>query len=184
MNIFYLDSDPRKDAEYHCDKHVVKMILESAQLMSSAHRYLDGQMIIEKKMVQGSLPARWRNTKKWVLNDNRENILYSAGWQNHPSAIWTRANYRFLYDLFVYLIEEYKYRYNGKSHKCETLLHPLFASPFNINIEDPWVDPPQCMPDDCRIEGNTVTAYRNYYIHHKNHFAKWTRRKIPDWWTT
>jgi hypothetical protein len=45
MNIFYLDKDPIKAAEYSCDKHVVKMILESAQMLCTAHRVLDGENI-------------------------------------------------------------------------------------------------------------------------------------------
>jgi hypothetical protein len=169
MNIFYLDKDPRVAAEYHCDKHVVKMILESAQLLSGAHRILDGQKI----------------EKKWVLNDSRENILYGVSHINHPSAIWTRSNidhYRYLYELFVFLIDEYKYRYNNKTHKCETLLEPLFPCPYNIDYEAPWSDPPQAMPEECRIENNSVQAYRNYYIKHKYKFAKWTRREIPSWY--
>jgi hypothetical protein len=182
MNIFYLDRDPRLAAEYHCDKHVVKMILESAQLLSSAHRLLDGQLVESKKMVAGSLPIRWRNTKKWVLNDSRETLLYSAGWQNHPSAIWVRNNidhYRYLFDLFQFLIDEYRYRYK-KEHKCSELLSPLFETPFNIDYESPWVDPPQAMPEDCK-EKDTVSAYRNYYIRYKYSFAKWTHRQVPSW---
>jgi hypothetical protein len=178
MNIFYLDKHPRKAAEYHCDKHVVKMILESAQLLSSAHRFLDGQMFNAKS-------KSGRNTKKWVLNDERESLIYQAGWLNHPSAIWARSNidhYRYLYDLFVFLIEEYKFRYNGKSHKCETLLEPLFPSPNNINCESPWTEPPQAMPEECRVAGDAVSAYRNYYIMHKARFAKWTKRTPPNWW--
>ena len=187
MNIFYLDKNPRIAAEYHCDKHVVKMILESAQLLSAAHRLLDGNLVVGSKMVAGSLPARWRKTSKWEIPDAREQILYGASHVNHPSCIWARANidhYRYLYDLFVYLIDEYKYRYNGKTHKCETLLEPLFSAPVNINYESPWKEPPQAMPDECKVEGDSVKAYRNYYIMHKARFAKWTRRNEPVWWKT
>ncbi len=45
MNIFYLDHDVYKCAEMHNDKHTVKMILEYAQLLSTAHRFLDGTLI-------------------------------------------------------------------------------------------------------------------------------------------
>jgi hypothetical protein len=184
MNIFYLDREPRIAAEYHCDKHVVKMILESAQLLSSAHRLLDGQLVEGKKIIEGSSPVRWRKTKQWVLNDNREKVLYGVSHVNHPSAIWARSNidhYRYLYDLFVFLIQEYKYRYNNKNHKCEMLLQPLFPCPNNIDYEAPWTDPPQAMPDDCKVD-NAVQAYRNYYIKYKYKFAKWTRREIPSWY--
>jgi hypothetical protein len=177
MNIFYLDKDPRLAAEYHCDKHVVKMILESAQLLSSAHRFVDGKMFMGKSKTG-------RNQKGWVLNDYRETVLYKAGWENHPSAIWARSNidhYRYLYDLFTFLIIEYKYRYD-KVHKCSELLEPLLNSPFNIDIDSPWKEPPQAMPEECRVENDSVTAYRNYYVIHKSHFAKWTKRKVPDWY--
>ena len=64
------------------------MILEYAQLLSTAHRVLDGVEIIEKKYVLGSLPARWRKCKVWKLNDDRDSILYKATHMNHPSAVW------------------------------------------------------------------------------------------------
>jgi hypothetical protein len=178
MNIFYLDKDPRRAAEYHCDKHVVKMILESAQLLSSAHRFIDGTQEI-------STSKSGRKQKIWSLNDSRETTLYKAGWENHPSAIWARSNiehYRYLFNLFVFLIEEYKYRYNGKTHKCEEMVPHLFDSPLNIDVESDWEDPPQAMPEECRVLNNPVKAYRNYYIMHKSRFAKWTRRNIPHWY--
>jgi predicted DCC family thiol-disulfide oxidoreductase YuxK len=186
MNIFYLHTDPRIAAEYHLDKHVVKMILESAQLLCTAHRLLDGTQYIEQKYVQGSLPARWRKMKRWRLDDHRESILYIAGHINHPSAVWVRANidhYRWLYDLMYHLIGEYKYRYEGKYHKCEKLLMPLLDAPHNIPIVD-WQDPPQAMPDDVKVVGNAVQAYRNYYSVHKRRFATWKVREEPEWWTT
>ena len=115
MNIFYLDKDPKIAAQYHNDKHVVKMILESCQLMSTAHRILDGTQSI-------GLSKTERKVKRWTLPDEREQILYIAGHVNHPSAVWVRKNvdhYRWLFDLTYYLIYEYKYRYDGKYHKCE-----------------------------------------------------------------
>jgi hypothetical protein len=178
MNIFYLDKDPRLAAEYHCDKHVVKMILESAQVLSSAHRFLDGQQ------VEG-LSKSGRKAKRWILNDSRENVLYSVSHLNHPSVVWTRSNidhYRYLFELFQYLLDEYTYRYK-KDHKCGMLLQPLFESPFNIDVEAPWSEPPQAMPEDSKVPGDSVSAYRNYYINHKHHFAKWTRREVPFWYS-
>ena len=43
MNIFVLDKDPHIAAQMHCDRHVPKMIVESAQMLSTAHRLLDGE---------------------------------------------------------------------------------------------------------------------------------------------
>jgi hypothetical protein len=185
MNIFYLSKNAQEAAQFHNDKHVVKMILESAQLLSTAHRVLDGHEVIEKKQVHGSLPARWRNVKRWKLNDNRDGHIYQSTHVNHPSAVWVRQSidhYRYQYDLMYYLIGEYKYRYEGRDHKCEGLLHWLLNAPENIPII-PWVDPPQAMPDDCKVEGDSVQAYRNYYAKYKRDFAKWTRRGSPVWWS-
>lgn len=121
MNIFYLDNDVTTCAEMHVDKHCVKMILEYAQLLCTAHRVLDGKEVVEQKYVKGSLPARYRNVKRWKLTDERNDLLYSATHINHPSAVWARQNvenYKWLQSLLVALCKEYTYRY-GKVHKCE-----------------------------------------------------------------
>ena len=168
MNIFFLDNDPRVAAEYHNNKHVVKMILETAQLLSTAHRVLDGRLI----------------GKKYVLDDDRETTLYKATHINHPSAVWVRSNmdhYRWLFDLTYYLIDEYKYRYDGKYHKCEALLPALMEGPYNVPIAD-WADPPQAMPEDVKVPGDSVEAYRNYYRVHKRRMANWKVRGAPDWY--
>ena len=85
MNIFYLDKDPIKSAEMHCDKHVVKMIIEYAQLLSTAHRVLDG-------IEQIGVTSNNRKYKRYILNSNLENILYKSTMKNHPSAIWVRKS--------------------------------------------------------------------------------------------
>ena len=176
MNIFFLDRDVRIAAQYHNDKHVVKMILESAQLLSTAHRILDGNMVVQAN-------ASGRKMKRWLLSDSRDSVLYTAGHVNHPSAVWVRSNidhYRWLYDLFYQLIGEYKYRYDNKRHKCEDLLIPLLSCPNNIPIVD-WEDPPQCMPDECKT-ADVVEAYRNYYRTHKRRMASWKIRGTPSWY--
>ncbi len=178
MNIFFLDRSPLVAAQYHCDRHVVKMILESAQLLSTAHRILDGEVSV------GLSPSN-RKRKTWTLFDSREQLLYRATHINHPSAIWARSNidhYRWLYDLFYQLIGEYKYRYDDKNHACEKLLVPLLDAPNNISIVD-WEDPPQAMPDDAKVLGSSVDAYRNYYRLHKRRMANWKLRGIPDWYS-
>ena len=157
MNIFYLDKDTRMAAAYHNDRHCVKMILETAQLLSTAHHVLDGA-----KAPEG---------------------IYKATHKNHPSAKWVRSGvdqYRWTFDLFGHLIDEYHHRYM-KHHACERLIPLLINNPENIDYDAPWSEPPQCMPDECKVEGNAVEAYRKYYICSKSHLAKWTRRKIPSW---
>jgi len=177
MNIFFLDRIPQHAAKYHCDKHVVKMVLESAQLLSTAHRLLDGQSKAGKS-------KSGRNVKRWTLNDYREGVLYQAGHVNHPCAVWVRANidhYRYVYDLLYFLIAEYRSRY-GKTHKCEALLGPLLSAPNNISFDAEWIDPPQCMPDDVKVPTDTVLAYRQYYTIYKADMAKWSYSNEPNWW--
>ena len=113
MNIFYLDPDPQICAEMHISKHVVKMIIEYSQLMSTAHRFLDGVEYIDA--------SSGRRIKRWRLDDEREQSLMKASHINHPSAIWCRENkenYKWLYDMWVCLCDEYTYRY-GKVHACQ-----------------------------------------------------------------
>lgn len=187
MNIFYLDYNPVTCAEMHNDKHVVKMILEYSQLLSTAHRYLDGTETTVKKYVLGSLPARWRNTKKWKLTDDRESILYSATHINHPSAIWSRqnaTNYIWLHELLSALCNEYTFRY-GKIHKCQSsgLVDKLKNTPTNIPIGE-FTEPTPAMPDEVKISGDSIASYRNYYILNKSHLANWKKREVPDWYKT
>ena len=175
MNIFYLDSNPVKSAELHCDKHVVKMIIEYAQLMSTAHRVLDGDLYEDRT-------ANNHRIKRWRLADsNMEGVVYKASHINHPSAIWTResdANYQFVYDMFVALCDEYTYRY-GRVHLTEQKLKDLLQhTPTNIASKT-FVEPPQAMPDDVKTT-NAVDAYQNYYRVYKKDFAKWTDRQIPS----
>jgi hypothetical protein len=162
MNIFYLDKSFAKSAQYHCDKHVVKMILETAQLLSTAHRELDGDEYADKVS------------------------LYKSTHKNHPSAVWVRSNqnaYNWAFMLLYNLCAEYTKRYN-KTHKTSKLLNSLVYKPENIKFSS-WNDtltpPPQCMPDEYKHE-NTVTAYRNYYFGAKKSFAKWAYSATPDWW--
>ena len=157
MNIFYLDRDPEIAAQMHCDKHVVKMILESAQMLSTAHRVLDGDEIADSKG------------------------LYKMTHKNHPCAIWARTNsenYEWLWSLYDNLMKEYTYRYY-KHHASERLIHSLWELPQNMPHGD-FTDPPQCMPDYCKSD-NTVSAYQTYYIVEKSDFATWKRRVQPEW---
>lgn len=159
MNVFYLDADPATAAQQQCDKHVVKMILETAQLLSTAHRVLDGD----------------------ERADN--NGLYKATHKNHPSAVWARdnsANYEWLWQHMSALMAEYTNRY-GKTHATERLTHSLWELPRNITHDD-FTPPPQCMPD--RYKGDcTVSAYRDYYLGEKMAIAKWSHSEVPTWVT-
>ena len=177
MNIFALSDCPKRSAEMMCDKHVVKMIIETAQLLSTAHRMLDGEQYTDRT-------ANGRRIKRWLhSNSNMEATLYKASHINHPSAVWARKtskNYRWLYDHFKALCSEYTYRY-GKVHLTEEkLLDILSVLPKNIPLGEETIMP-QAMPDKYKTS-YVVDAYRRYYIGEKNGFAKWTKRPIPDWW--
>lgn len=175
MNIFYVDPDPVTAAQSLVDKHVVKMILESAQLLSTAHRVIDGQQVAGKSKTG-------RNVKRWVLPDNRENEIYTATHVNHPSAVWTRTaveNYWWLVEHFAGLLDEYTYRYE-KRHKCFDLLMPLQSPPHKLK-DFPMTPMPSAMAEEYRISDDPLTNYRNYYKIGKSSMHKWTKRNPPEW---
>lgn len=159
MNIFYLSSDPDECARFHVNKHVVKMILESAQLLSNAHHMLDGGQVIKP--------------------------IYKLTHKNHPSAIWTRsskAHYQWLWSLLQSLCKEYTFRYE-KIHKVERedLLTVLKDPPFNIPDAGWLSDPTPAMPEHYKVE-TAVQSYRNYYMGDKRGFAVWKNRPQPNWY--
>jgi len=178
MNIFYLHEDPIQNAKWHIDKHIVKMPIEYAQLMSTAHRLLDGEMYLGKTAIG-------RNIKRWKLHDEREDILYKASHINHPSAIWVREsieNYFQMYKLYMAVLAEFTNRY-GKVHGSSKPSIALIRPPSNIPMVK-GTQLPQCMPEMCKVKNNPILAYRNYYIVEKNSFASWKNREIPEWFQT
>lgn len=159
MNLFVLDLDPIKAAQYHCDKHVVKMVLETAQILCTVHHQLD------------SAPS---------------STLYKPTHKAHPCVVWAgtnRANYRWTYQLFCALADEYTHRYGGH-HTSFVKLHELlqwFPSELpNAKRRTPFA---QAMPDQYRRPGEPVVAYRSYYVGEKQRMLKYTRRQPPDWLT-
>ena len=140
MNIFYLDEDPEVAAIVQYNKHVVKMILESAQMLCTAHRYY-----------------------------GNDDVPYKTAHLNHPSTIWVRQNtkhYFWLYKHMLALGEEYTHRY-GKVHmsitKCK---EPLRLAPINMPTYK-FEQPPQCMPDEFKSDC-AIHAYWAYYIGEKH----------------
>jgi len=156
MNIFLLDFNPRKAAEHHCDKHVVKMILETAQLLYSAHWVVDPSVLA---------PGAYRKTHV-----------------NHPCAVWTREsidNYLWLCELGLSLCEEYTFRY-GKIHKTQahivwlTVHAPVLPA---IGVTEIRL----AMPVQYKL-ANPVLSYQKYYRDHKMPlgFLKYTNRSMPS----
>jgi hypothetical protein len=177
MNIFYLHNDPTECAKQHNDKHVVKMILEYAQLLSTAHRVLDGHEVTE-------LTAGGRKIRRWKLESYLDNKLYKSTHANHPSAIWVRQshkNYIWLSQLLHAVCKEYTYRY-GRIHKVEEvgLMETLFEWPMNIPVGD-FTEPTPAMPE-CYIVSSSINSYQNYYIGAKQHLANWKKREVPIWY--
>lgn len=177
MNIFYIDRDPKQAAQWMVDKHVVKMILESAQLLSTAHRVLDGVEF-------AGTSKTGRKKKSWVLRDAREMVLYQATHINHPSAIWARQsveNYNWLVEHFFALGEEYTYRY-GKVHKCldGELSYQLQSPPKNLTEYD-MTTMPSAMDPEYVISYDPIVNYRNYYKVGKARMHSWKNRQPPEW---
>src|SRR5210317_94813 len=178
MNIFILDNDPVIAAQEQCDKHVVKMIVESAQMLSTVHRMLDG--VMERRPSESGAMLQY-----WKLNDQRENILYKACHFNHPSTIWTRegcCNYTWHYKHFIALCDEYTYRY-GKVHSTDTKLR-IALQQIPTNIPEKHMTPfklamgsnPECMLEDA------VESYRRFYETKQKRFTMvWTKRPVPKW---
>lgn len=151
MNVFYLENCPMLCAIAHCDKHVVKMILESAQMLSTAI-HLKGDF------------AHLAPTH-----------------QNHPSSVWARSsreNYEWLCELAFWLCTEYTYRY-GKVHSLQDYIEYLNTKRFLFE-ESGFTEPPMAMPDHCKI-GNSIESYRYYYKTEKKHLLKYTKRLEPIW---
>ena len=181
MNIFFIHPEPKICAEMHVNSHSSKMCIEYAQLLSTAHRVIDGTEYYGKT-------ANNRNIKRWKLLDEREEELMLASHINHPSAIWcrqSRENYLWLYSLWKELLSEFTYRY-GKVHACSRLLNTLSKAPNNIS-DLPFTEPTPAMPDECKIPGDSLASYRNYYNLNKVHLATWqgkvNARPIPSWFT-
>ena len=158
MNIFFLDKTPEKSAEYLCDKHVPKMLLESAQMLSTAlHSHTMG-------ISTG---------------------IYKEAYPNHPMTKWVgfnQDNFNWALENAMWIDEEYKTRFK-KQHKSGKVIQCIIDNDYYKDIPDGFFsEPPQCMPDEYK-DKDYVSAYRKYYQGAKSYFAKWKKgRQQPDWW--
>lgn len=180
MNIFVTDLCPKKSALNLCDKHLPKMQVESAQMLSTVHRMLDG--IPEKRRSKSGKTMQ----TYYSFGDERDEMYYLAVHKFHPCTTWTKeskANYEWHYEHFVAMAEEYEYR-RGKKHATFQKLGKILAkAPKNIP-DIGLTEFAQAMSHypDCKVPGDAVTAYRKYY-HAAKPFAKWEwKRSAPDWW--
>lgn len=186
MNIFYLHEDPRQCAEWHIDKHVVKMPTEYAQLLSTAHRMLDGTLT---HITRVDALGRKRKVKRWIIDDERNENVYQAGHYNHPSARWVReskSNYMFLFQLYTAVLAEHRVRYgwDKKPHGASKPWLWLMRAPNNIP-DIGFTQMPQAMAEfpQCMVDGDPVQAYRNFYNVAKKKFATWRVREVPYWYS-
>ncbi|MDP3705247.1 MAG: pyrimidine dimer DNA glycosylase/endonuclease V [Legionellaceae bacterium] len=151
MNIFYLDDHIETCARYHCDAHVIKMILESAQILCT------------------------------VLHMNNIQAPYRPTHKNHPCVIWANhslSNWIWLKHLAEALNQEYRYRFHhAKNHKSFDVIMTLCAPPIS---DLGLTEMPQVMPEEYK-DKNPVIAYRQYFITRKFHLAKWTAHDVPQW---
>lgn len=158
MNIFVLDIDPSIAAKMMCDRHVSKMILETAQMLSSvADRY--------------GYPTLYKPTHK-----------------KHPCTLWAGdsvENWNWLIEHGLSLEEEKIFR-TGKGHKSADVIRWYVSKGFGPNIESGLTSFALAMPDKYKCE-DPVKSYRDYYLNEKQYFKdgrrpKWTKRNPPNWW--
>ena len=152
MNIFILDRNPVLAAQYQCNKHVVKMVLESAQILCSVRWHY-------------GLTAPYKETHK-----------------NHPCVLWakkSKQNYLWLVEHFRALLDEYTFRYE-KRHACERIYTEIEVPPSKIPDEG-LTNFVMAMPEIYKTN-DVVKSYRSYYIIDKSRFAVWSKRERPNWW--
>lgn len=151
MNIFYLDKDPVRAAQYQVDKHVVKMPLETAQMLCSAYEV-------------GTAPYR-------RTHYNHPSTVWSRS---------SKANYEWLIAHGMALCAEYTFRY-GKTHKSQSIIEWCRDNMHLVKFQsESFTPPPQCMPDDAK-KSDSVSGYRSYYNTHKSYIFNWTKRNPPEW---
>lgn len=197
MNIFILDENPQKCAEYHCDKHVVKMILETAQILCTVRHKLWGLGIKNAEEFNNHLSECEHCAKvhkDWEYDfqvdfclDNINNISYKKTHQNHPCVLWAEKsieNYLWLCELGRFLSIEFIKRYK-KFHKSTKVIKECYEnlSDMYFLFEYPHMTPfALAMPEDVKTE-DPVESYRNYYKVYKNEIADWNKGiKAPDWY--
>jgi len=156
MNVFVLHTDPTLCAQMHADKHVVKMIVETAQLLCTVHH----------------------------LKGSNRDYMYRKTHVNHPCSKWAREsvqNYKWLCRLGLELCREYTYRY-GKIHKTQRVLERLALDIPNLPDSEltAWA---LAMPIECKVENDAVESYRRYYVMEKQRLAKWKNRNVPTWFS-
>lgn len=185
MNVFYLHTDPRMSAIFHCDAHLRKMIVEYAQILCAGH-WLSSDEIDIQRAIDGD--------------------FYKPTHVNHPSTKWTNStaySYAYVYTMWEELLLMYVERYS-KEHGSTRLREGLQHLPKHLhadtvdflgdfeNIHENMPPPPMCFGKqfehikvdvDANDHDAVVEAYRQYYREAKHKFATWGgNREMPRWW--
>lgn len=183
MNIFVLDKDPRRAAEMHADRHVCKMILESAQMLCTAH-WLGWARLLKAP------PMKSKQLQQWLYDNVPKDLQppWKMTHANHPCSQWTRhvwGNYMWHSRLGLALCNVYTERYGKvhKSHEVHRWLNRHIPPTFEATVENPVGMTPfaVCMPDECKVPGDPVESYRSYYRMHKVKMARWAHSEKPVW---
>jgi hypothetical protein len=199
MNIFFLDKNVKKCAQYHVNTHVIKMRVELAQLLCTAHRILDGQQILIKGYSFNEFNKTYSKPKtigvlefENIIDGILYNQIYLQTHINHPSAIWAREsleNYQYIINLAIALSDELKFRFNTKEQKIIPILSWLLKNPPK-NLKSKGLTTPLLAMDDLyKVNDNmtledSILNYRNYYNQGKTHLFKWTNRQKPSFITS
>jgi hypothetical protein len=178
MNIFILSTNPVLAAIQQCNAHILKMPVESAQMLSTAHRILDGTKTIGKS----------KTGRKTTYFEHPDNILYKCIHMHHPCTVWTMEsseNYRWHYQHWIALCREFEHRY-GKVHKSFSLLSErLSVLPKNIPA-GPMTPFALAMGthEHLKDHSDPVKSYREFYKTKRERFVmKWTNRSTPEWFS-
>jgi hypothetical protein len=152
VNIYVLDTDIDACARFHCDRHVVKMVLESAQMLCT------------------------------VLFEQGVDAPYRPTHRRHPCTLWagrSLSNWLWLRELGLALNREFRYRFEkDRDHASTIVIRGLPRPPIpDLGL----TEFAQAMPEKYRVPGSAVRAYRAFYVAEKGHFARWTRRPEPGW---
>lgn len=152
MNIFILDENPRRSIIYHTDKHIVKMPVEATQILSTVLH----------------------------MTSQAPDFAYKPTHRTHPCVIWASEsldNWKWLRDYTLLMGAEYNYRYGGQ-HKSVTIAQGLPEPDITSKGLTPFA---KCVPEEFKSLP-VIEAYRQYFIHYKNHIKHYTKREIPYWW--
>ena len=161
MNIFGIDTDTTSCATYHTDRHIVKMPLETAQMVSFVYYHKD--------LWDGEVPNLLMN--------------FSAGHDKHPCSLWLRENLvNFLWtcEFGIKLIEEYRFRYDSQKHeRCKMIFEWSLDNLPNLPVAE-FTPFAKAMPEEYKVDCS-IESYRNYYRIGKSELHQWTKRNKPEW---